>query len=847
MGSQTILVSKSGSNQFHGDAFEYLRNAALDARNFFDSSYQITGRRMPQYQRNNFGGSFGGPIIKEKTFFYAVFEGLRERKGIPIVDSVLPTQCYVLTNNPCVTAVAGDPPFFSSTGTVAPAMVPFLQQIPQPNIPGDQYFYSFVQPSSVYYGQIRVDHNFSVADNLFVRYTVDAGDRLQELGFFGPGYQQFHDDSTTRNQYLTLGENHTFKPSLLNSARLSYARTGFTSASSSTVNNADLLAFPFPQIGVFIIPGMTNFGPSTITPQVAIEDTYNLGDDLYYTKGKHAIKVGVLIQRMDMGMTNNFEGGSVLMPPSAYTLDGQVRVDGIHNFLNGFGVGYSVRIPGSNSNANWLWNTVGMYAQDDWRVRSRLTVNLGVRYEFNTSPGESHGRESALVNLLTDKQITMGKFVQNSSLKDFGPRVGFAWDVAGNGKTSVRGGFGLYYDVSQIGSTFENEANGMPPMAYNDSLPAGPISIPAPALSITNPVGSPLGPPAQPFFDTLDYHSKQPYLFQYNLAIDRQLPAAMALSVSYVGTHGIHLFEGQEGNPCIPEGSVNGIPNWANAANASCPLGRTNPNFGSIGLDTTGSYSKYNSLQVGVTKRISKGLEFQSSYTYSRVIDDEQGQLNPEELEVRTTPTLDVGPASFDLPQNWRFNALYHIPNISSNRGAAILLKGWWAGNIVSMQSGFPYSVLVANNPSLSGNYDIHNPIDDRADLVTTANLAQAKLADPLAVVYDKNSVITGTAIQWFNPHMFTSPPSGYYGTSGRNMLRGPRFVDWDLSVNKDTKLRGFGEGGMLEFRAEFFNMVNHTNFGAFSQDITSNPGLITTLGGGATPRDIQLALKVIW
>ena len=860
MGSQTILVSKSGTNRFHGDAFEYLRNAVMDARNTFDPTFKNTGRRVPQYQRNNFGGAFGGPIVKDKTFFYAAYEGLRERKGNPIALFVLDPNCHgpagaVVWNGmgsqpggslgPCFQLGPNPQGPGTNAVTINSVTAPFVAQIPLPNVgigTTNQYFYTFVQPSNVDYGQFRLDQTISDSDTLFARYTTDAGSQSEKEGFFQPGYPQFTSFPKSRDHFATLAENHIFSPTLLNSVRLSFSRTVLASTSVSSVTDSNLYVFPFPQIGDFIFVGpgaMTPFGQDPTTPQSLPQNIITFGDDLFYTRGKHALKMGMLVGHDQLNIQNEFQTGTVVIPGAAA-------------LLGNFGVGYNVRLPGSNSSPRYDWYTLGFYAQDDWRLTSRLTLNLGLRYEFNTTPNEPDKRESRLLNPGTAaSSVTVGAPFQNSSLHNFSPRVGFAWDVFGNSITSVRGGAGMYYDISQLGSSLIEESTGMPPFAYNGGLPPGPLSNPAPPMSIT--AGPPFGIPPAPSFDAADYYAKQPYMLQYNLAVDQQITSGMALTVAYVGTRGVHLFALSEANPCIPTGfDANGLPNWVGPG--GCPNGRINPNLGSINSNTTDDSSRYNALQVSVNKRLGKGLQLQASYTYSRSTDDGQGQLESDIAEFRTyapLARLDSGPSFFDVAHNFRFNTLYRLPNFKTEGFGARLLNGWWVGSIVSAQTGYPFSVLVGGNPSNSGISEVHSPANDRASYVTSANLATAVLTNPNAVVYDAATVITGTPGQWFNPNMFTAAPAGHLGDTPRDLLRGPGLIDWDASINKDTSAKFLGDAGMIQFRAEFFNFLNHPNYALPCQTISSGAcapgGLISNLSEGSSPRDIQVALKVIF
>jgi outer membrane receptor protein involved in Fe transport len=917
MGSQMTIVSKSGANQFHGDVFEYLRNASLDAANVFDTTSKINGRRLAQYQRNNFGGAFGGPIRKDKTFFWAVYEGLRQVKGLPTTSTTLPASCHP-SNAPLLKPGAGEA-FTQTPGTgpaigsgpggstpidpacavgagVNPNILGLLELIPIPNPGGNTFSYIYNSPLGDNYGQIRVDHNFSSSDSLFGRYTIDdSSTTIPGAGVAGTwGGPEFSETSLSRAQYLTLSENHIFSPSFLNHASISYSRTliptnmnFLTSVSTRSVfdptvsfncpSGATPCAQPVGQITIQGAKGLPVFGPDNVIPNYHLQNIFTLSDDAFYTRGKHALRVGVLANRYNVRARESV------------ARRGQLTFGSLSNFMQGTNATENAESPGSLKDRTFNWYTVGVYAQDDWRVTSRLTLNLGLRYEFNTTPREHAGLESSVVNLYTDPNAvpTIGPIINNPSKKNFSPRVGFAWDVAGNGKTAVHGAFGLYYDIAAgLGQSVFSQTNGDPPFNAQQTLgtPGTPTSglhyipnfinsantdtagtvrfatIPPSAYSDPSAFVKLFAPGTLGMAGPL-YDSQQPYLMQWNLTIDRQLPWNSALSVGYVGTRGLHLWENTDNNPCIPTnasalGDPNVIPNWAGPK--SCPNGRFNPNFNSMNQQSTWSQSWYHGLQVALTRKLKSGLEFQSAYTYSRALDTTEGLIIvggsfaavPGAYNLRL---IEKGPSQFDATHNWRFNTIYHVRDLKSDNFGAKLLKGWWLSNIVSFQTGYPFSVFVGSNVSQSGVQGGRSPNNaDRANLVTSSNLAAAKASDPLAVVYDPSTVIIGSPDHWFNQHMFTTPSPGFLGNEGRDLLRGPRLFDWDFSLNKDTRLPFLGEAGMVEFKADFFNIFNHANFsnptygGTGTGSIASaSPGKI--LSTSTDPRDIQLALKFIF
>jgi len=801
------------------------------------------------------------------------------------------------------------------------------------------------------YGQIRFDQTISDKDSFFARYTIDNAIQNETVGDFS----YFREAPTARNQWITLAENHIFSPFLLNAVRFSFSRTnalvleanvglpGGTGPQLVPGFDTGVVDMGGPGGGAYAEFGSVNAAPQTYNRQ----NIYTLSDDVVWTKGKHAFKFGVLLNRFNEASqaTNSFNG--------------QIIYNTFPDFLAGNPLQVEFAPTFATENRDFIFNTYGFYAQDDWRIRPRLTVNLGLRYEFMNTPHELNGRQSRQINDFTDP-FTLGPVIQNNSLHNLSPRVGLAYDLFGNGKTAIRGGAGIYYDLGNIGTALGQTANGSLPFAglvdvnptapngcgTTNSSPAGCIPTIGSWEGTLGTTGFPLPIPDQvrsfytpdklgvftPTF--IDYNWKSSYMIQYNASVQQQLPWDMAVGVAYVGNHGVHLPTVRDGNP-IPATSfgpcgdpasvcVGGqVPFWDNGNTALYT--NLNPNFGSDINVATDATSRYNALQVVLQKRAGHGLEIEGAYTRSRVTDETQGQSNVQDCQTSggllgtypLNPSVDKGPACFNILNNWEINVLYHIPQfVKSNGFLSKATNGWFVSSIVSIQSGQPFTPVLGFNRSNSG--VLQGGQGDRPNINTPALIAKYfrrstnngadglctwmpgdNPSNPLGsspclytpIPYDPSKVITGDPNNWFNGAMFSLPPitlspnaeqpacfsvnplpstcvvntNGQLGTALRNSLTGPADRNWDFSLVKDTKVGFLGEAGMVEFRAEFFNVINHPNFSGGSHfnvqvfPASISPGALPDTGpfsempgnGRATTevqdgqREIQFALRL--
>jgi len=822
MGSQTVIVSKSGANNYHGSLFEYLRNSALDARNFFDYKTLASNRRLPAFTRNQFGGSIGGPIQHDKMFFHATFEALRERLGITKIANVIPVSNKV---------DGGLVP------QIHPNIRPLLSLFPGPNLPGNQFTFPFTQPTREDYGQTRVDRNISAADSIFGRYTIDDAEKIG-----GIEYPQWREPRRSRSQFATLSETHIFSPAVLSTFRFSYSRTLVDQKTSSGVSGPQFSFVEGQELSQLAVTGLTSFSGDNASPSLGKQNIFTWSGDLFYTKGNHSFKFGTLINGFQQYMKISLQ------------TRGNITFASQRDFLLGNVQSFTRLTAGGRQERSIGYKSLGFYTQDDWRVKPTLTLNLGMRYEFITIPQESMDPSigSAVRDLRRDSQATLGRGLlgENPSLKNFGPRLGFAWDVWGDGKTAVRGGFGLLYDLnSQFGTSLLSAAGATPPFSSLSAIfdfrldQCCPIPVPPEAVGRS--------------VRLLDYHLQQPHILHYNLTAQRELPWSMAVTLAYAGSRGLNLVRHVDGNPTFPAVLPDGRKFWTGREQ------RVNTAFDYIRLNTASGDSWYNSFQFGLQKRMHRGLQLQSSYTWSRTVDttqgvvpaDSSGDISPvDALDNRT----DKAPAAFDILHNWRFNAIYKIPGLPTTGIAGKLLGGWWMSGILSLQSGYPFSATLQRNRSRSKYNDNGSDRPDLAPGVKASDIVKG-------VSRGCGNLPAGTPIRaperYFDPCAFTIQPAGFLGNAGRNILRGPGRATLDFSLAKDTNLGFLGEGGKLEFRAEIFNILNHANFltpssssaspsavfvgAADVENPIANVGRITATATAS--RQIQLALRIVF
>ncbi len=829
MGGIINAVSKSGTNALHGDVYEFLRNSVLDAKNFFDKP----NAPIPPLRRNQFGAAAGGPIRRDHLFFFTNYEGLRELQGVT-KNGKVPTASARQVCNPPI-----DPT------KVNPKVCPYLLLYPAANQPdGTTLLFSQNQPTREDYGTGRIDWNRSEKTSFFARYTMDDSGKLRQdapdhvLGLFA-------EDETHRNQYVSLGATRVLSPSVLNIARFGFNRSVTLVNLVNQANvPADLSFIPGQPFGSLRVGGgIDPLGATVNDPRFFRMNSFQPGDDLSITRGAHALKTGFILERFQWN-TANFN-----------RIGGDYQFASLPDFLAiPFPKVQSVQapFPGSEPNRGIRAILFGTYFQDDYRVSRRLTLNLGLRYEITTVPTEVNNKMSFMADPSGTALVNQQPFAGNHL--NFAPRFGFAWDPKGDGKTAVRGGFGIYYDqilLNQFLNLFDRNPPQWQTVTLSGDVFPHPLPLPAgtkPEFTLQNTV-----------FD--DYQT--PYLYQYNLTVQREIARQLVVSVGYVGSLGKHIIERFDGNTPIPTVLAGGTPcnpGPVTVTNPILPAGtlctksnaaRRNPtpDFGALQTRRLSGVSYYNALQVLVSRRFSRGLQVQGSYTYSRSIDTSGGLFSEEAdnaataIEIPDRPFNEKGLSNFDIRHSAVINFLYELPFGKNRQGfSRQLVNGWELGGIMTFARGVPFT--VENSANRSQNKATGANFSDRPNLAPGAS---------------NNPTHGGTPDHWFDASAFRPQPLGTFGNLGRNTLIGPGVSDVDFLVNKHFRM---GERRELQFRAEVFNILNHPNFAApgvgtrriFAGDLTNPPRLPPPSASAGqlkktttTSRQIQFGLKFVF
>jgi hypothetical protein len=863
-------VTRSGTNAFHGDVYEFLRNSALDARNFFDAA-------IPPFKRNQFGGSAGLPIQKDRTYIFGDYEGLRQSLGVTTVDTVpsapvrgIGTGVNGGPGSSILCSIAQGPPNPCSphplTGALNPdqttgvdkSVLRFLQAFyPLPNGSlfgnGDTGEFTFAgqQVTNENYFTIRLDHKFSGTDSAEVTYMRDSSKTVQPDEF-----NELHSDIVSARQVASLHEQHVFSANSLNAARFGFSRAvGIVGRVSRVINPLIVdssYGFAPGQFvgGVRAVPGVTDFtgGP---TPQgfdrSLAWNSFQGGDDFFLTRGVHAISLGGVVERMQ---SNELSTGNI---------NGVYRFDLLSDFLTNRPRVFQGLQSAALPDVGLRQTLVGAYFQDDIRLRSNFIFNAGLRYEMVTVPTEAHNRISDLQSLKDATPRVGAPFFHDPTLRNFEPRIGFAWNPRG-GKTLVRGGFGVF-DVLLLPYEFNLSFQRAAPFVnsiFENTLKPGDFPTNAYVAGLASP--SALG-------TYVEQHPKRNYVMQWNLSVARELSSTLALTVVYVGSRGVHLpYRVDNIDMVLPTLTATGYV-FPPAATSQT----LNPNFGRIDSTLWQANSFYHALQADLAKRVSHGIEFHAAYTWGKSIDTlsateaddafPNGLFNQLFFDQRTSRGL----SDFDVSRIVVVSFTWEVPSpASSSAFPKWSLSGWQFGGVYKASTGQPFTPILGGDPAGMKLDETGEP----PSYIQGCNLVDPNFKkNPAGPIYINPNCLS--LPQATPPIAAQCQPFGYVarvsagipgtcanlrGNLGRNVLIGPGVSNLDFSIFKNNPVKRFSETFNAQFRAEFFNILNRANFSSptqnlavFDQNGLSVPsaGLITSTQ--TTSRQIQLALKLIW
>ncbi len=873
-GAQINIAIKSGTNDLHGSAYGFLRNDNFDARNFFDV-------KKPEFRQSQFGGTLGGPVIKDKVFFFGNYEGLRLAKSLTRTfaaptDSMKSGQFTTLIRDPQLTGLCQPTPANPTPGVNYQAacfpnnIIPdnrissvakgLLQFVPSPNLTGvgNNFVGSPQEINDNNQFTIKTNYRLNANDEGFVRYTFYDVNAYQPYGFVAfastpislPGFGLFLNQ---RSQNVAIGETHTFSPKFIGELKVGFNRTAGGQLQQN--NNVDFAT-------QFNIAGASRDPIDRGLPRIAIsnfnafgdvatvisrrDNDYQIGYNVSAFLGAHSLNFGGQYKRVQFNplIPSNKRG--------QFTFDGRYTNNAFADFLLGLPASAQ---GGSGSTAVYLrGNEWYGYLQDDWKVSKRLTVNLGVRYEYISPLSEKYNRWATLdiqnrrvivaseggktypqelwvpgiaqqlapLPIVTSEDAGLDRSLVNKDRNNFAPRVGLAFDLFGNQRTIIRAGYGIYYNaisynsvalMSQNPPFFKRIAPINPTVNPTTGLPNGPVT----------PIQSLLSNPLQglPGFQPYDIDFTSPYFQQYNFGIQQLLTQNLLVEAQYLGSQGRHLYTNVFYN--LPDPGATPIATRA-----------LFPNLGNFALQAGAARSNYNALVLRAEKRLSLGLMVSGSYTFSKSLDNDSlgNSVVSSSLDQSNIKDLEYARSSFDIRHRMTVSFIYDLPFKSGNKSLNAIFGNWQAGGIITEQSGLPFTVNISSDRANTGQ------LNQRPNLVGDPSLPDSQRS----------------VAQWFNTAAFVAQPSFTLGTAGRNILDAPGTNVVDFSLLKNIP---FTERQRLQFRTEFFNLFNHTNFDFPERICTISatapagsscaPGTFGRLSAARDPRILQFGLKYLF
>jgi len=814
-GGVISAVTKSGTNAVHGTVFEFLRDSKFDTPNFFDPIDPGTGKQVnPPFRRNQFGGTAGGPIVKNKLFYFGSYEGLRQNLSLTH-----------LARLPNAAAHAGVLP----TGPVAisPLVRPYfdlLFPVPDGRDFGDgtaELRHTDVDPTHENFFVGKIDWQVRDSNSMLFRVSSDRSDTTAHQD-----HPQFIEPTTTDTRYFTYQDQHLFSSRVLNVARGALNRTNRTDDYVPTIAIPDNLLFTAdPHFGsITITTGITGPGTTATTPVDYTQTLYQASDTLTVSSSRHTAKFGGDFQRY------HFDGFSYSR------FGGEFRFTSLQNFLRGTVNRFTGNMPGTDTRRNMRQNYIALFAQDEWRPSTNLTMNYGLRYDLVTVPYETGGRVAGLLSFSDlesgPQGVTPGSdFFKNPSRRNFAPRVGVAWNPFGGQRTSVKAGAGVFYQPLTTsyyrGTTFR---------VYPYFAGVDIRTVPTFGPAIQQLLAQGTGLAVQKRSEFIDYNTRQPYTAQFHASVQHEIVSGIVAEVGYIGSRGYNLPFYSDPN-AVPVQFNATDSHWHVVPGAALPY----PSWGRIRTRTNVARSWYNGLTASVNRRFANGLLFQGSYTYGNSRDTWSGGLiggsdfenGAGSATSYLHPENELGPSSFDVRHTLVFNAVYQLPFGRSLSGAARhVVQGWQVGVVANYASGVPFTPFIGFDYAKDLSSD---PNPQKPDWAPGFNAGNAGIGSP---------------DNWFDANAFVLPPAGAYGNVERNSLRGPDLKMVDLSIFKNTAV---GKQN-LQLRIEIFNLFNRANFATptnagvlFNTDGTRIPAATQITRTVTTSRQVQFGLKFVF
>jgi hypothetical protein len=816
-GGQISVVTRSGGNQFHGTAYEFFRNGALDGNNFF----ALSDQPALKYQRNQFGATLGGPVVRNRTFFFADYEGTRMAAGQTLVTNV-PTLAERNGDFSQSGMVAIDP----TTGAPIPGnklpqyyldpigvKIAALYPLPNRNVAGANFVSSPSLTDNLNHFDLRLDHSLRPSDNLFARYSF-VDDSLFDpfAGSSGdasiPGYGL---SIPSRSQNAALGETHFFTPSLLNELRLTFNRVSngdYPQDQGTSINHQlglpELSTNPRDWgLTLISVDGFSPIGDEPTSPEHGTTNTYQVADNATWTRGRHLVKFGFDFRVQQQNAYRDIESHGF------FNFTGMLLGNPLEELL----LGAPTETGGATENnpQHLRTHSIDFFVHDTWRVRRDVVLTLGLRYEYN-SPAVDAANRAVVYNPATGSLVQLGQsgFPRggyNSDYTNFAPQIGLAWSPGGRGTTAFRAAYGIHYDQSPL-APGEGLYFSAPYYNFNVYYPIEGLVN----LSLTNPFPSNFPYPYPGSAIAFQRDLRTPSVQQWNFGVQRQLGNSRVAEIAYVGSKGTHLIDSRNINQ--PQPSVN-------QENPG-----PNPYFSEIDIIESQANSTYHSLQARLQQRFSRGLSLLASYTFSKAIDDASGFFNttgdPNFPQNSYDLSAEKGRSDFDTRQRFTLSYAYDLPLFNGHRW----IGGWQSFGVLTFQTGQPFTValLPDDDNTNTGISQLGFGANDRPNVA-----GNPKLANP-------------TAQEWFNTAAFGMPRYGSFGNAGRNILDGPGMQTVNFSIVKNTAV---SERLSVQFRTEFFNLLNHTNFN-LPDNFLGSPTFGQVVSA-QDPRRLQFALKFLF